>query len=96
MQIGPFDTLELITLAISLIAGFFIYKAYKERINTPESKKFWAYFLLIAYFLLLNRAFPNMEALAFKTFFQLVEHLSILVVALIFVLVTKNALKGEI
>jgi MFS-type transporter involved in bile tolerance (Atg22 family) len=95
MPIGPFDTIEVITLLINLIAFLYIYKAYKEGINTPESKKFWTYFLLIATFVLLNRIFTNVETLAFKSFFNLVEHLSTLVAAFIFVLITKNTLKGE-
>jgi len=92
---GPFDNIELITLIINLVTFAFIFKAYKKGINTSESKKFWTYFLWVAILFLLNRIFTNVEVLAFRSFFNIIEHLSILAAAFVFILATKNALKGE-
>ncbi|HLC50110.1 MAG TPA: hypothetical protein VJI97_01660 [Candidatus Nanoarchaeia archaeon] len=95
MTIGPFDIIEIVTLAISLAAFLLILKAHNEKINTPESKKLWMQFLLIAFFILLNRIFTNVEVLAYKPFFNLLEHLSTLIAAFIFLLAARSALKGD-
>ena len=95
MPIGPFDTIEVITLIFNMIAFLFIFKAYLIGIDTPATKKFWGLFLLIAFFVLLNRIFTNLEALALKEAFNLMEHFSTLIAAVILAFVAKNALKGE-
>jgi len=95
MIIGPFELQEIISLLASLIAFMFIYKAYKEGITNSVAKRFWRYFLLIALFNLLSRLFGNIEAFAFMPYFNLLEHLSRLATAVIFLIIGRRTLKGD-
>ncbi len=90
-----FSIIELITFIFMLIAFVFILIAYFKSVQ-KKSKKLLGGFLLIAGFILLNRVFTNIEALFFKDFFNLLEHLSVVLAALVFVLVSWQAYKGEI
>ncbi len=89
-----FDVMELITFVFTLIAFIFILIAYFK--SRQKSKKPWIYFLIISGFVLLNRLFTNIEVLAFKDFFNLLEHLSVVLAALVFVYVSWLAYKGGI
>ena len=94
--IGPFEAIELVSLVFSVVAFIFVYKAYKIGISGTISKKFWAYFLLIVLLSLLSRLFNNIEDLAFMPYFNLLEHLSRLATAVVFVLVGRHTLKGDL
>ena len=96
IRIGPFEAIELVSLLFSIIAFAFVYKAYKKGVNDAISKKFWTYFLLIVLFSLVSRLFSNIEALAFMPYFNLLEHLSRVVIAVFFVLVGRHTLKGDL
>jgi hypothetical protein len=89
-----FDVIELITFVFTLIAFIFILIAYFK--SRQKSKKLWACFLIIACFILLNRLFTNIEALAFKNFFNLLEHLSVAAAALTFVIIIWLVYEGGI
>ncbi len=89
-----FSIIELITFIFMLIAFIFILIAYFK--SQRKSKKLIGGFLLVVGFILLNRLFTNIEALAFKEFFNLLEHLSVVLAALVFVLVSWLAYKGGI
>ncbi len=91
-----FEIIELITFVFALIAFIFVLSAYFKRQQAAESKKLWLCFLLIAGFFLLNRTFTNIEALFFRDFFNLLEHLSILAAASIFVHVSWLVYEGKI
>ena len=93
--IGPFEAIEIVSLVFSVVAFIFVYKAYKIGIN-HISKKFWTYFLLIVLFSLISRLFGNIEELAFMPYFNLLEHLSRLATAVVFVLVGRHTLKGDL
>ena len=93
--IGPFEAVELVSLVFSVIAFLFAYIAYKIGIKDTVSKKFWTYFLLIVMFSLLSRLFSNIESLAFMPYFNLLEHLSRLAAAFLFLLVGRHTLKGD-
>ena len=96
IRIGPFEAIELVSLLFSIIALAFVYKAYKNGVNDAISKKFWTYFLLIVMFSFLGRLFSNIEEVAFMPYFNLLEHLSRIAVAIFFFLVAKYTFKGEI
>ncbi len=87
-----FDIIELITFVFALIAFILILIAYFKR--RQKSKKLWIYFLVISLFILLNRTFTNIEALFFRDFFNVLEHLCVVLAALVFVLVSWRAYKG--
>jgi len=95
-MIGPFEAIELVSLVFSIIAFIFVYKAYRGGISDIVSKKFWMYFLLIALFSMLSRLFGNIEEFAFMPYFNLLEHLSRIATAVVFVLVGRHTLKGDI
>ena len=96
IPIGPFDAVELVNLALSLIAFVFVYKAYRKGADDGISKKFWTYFLLIAMLVLLGKIFDNLDDLALKPYFNLLQHLSILGASIAFVLAAKKTFKGEL
>ena len=90
-----FDIIELITFAFALIAFVFILIAYFKTVQ-KKSKKLIGGFLLVSGFILLNRVFTNIEVLFFKEFFNLLEHLSVVLAALVFVFVSWLTYKGGI
>ena len=94
IPIGPFDAVELVNFAFRLIAFIFVYKAYKKDVNNTISRKFWTYFLLIAAFVLLAKIFDIIDDFAFESYFNLLQHLSSIFVAVVFALAGKNILKG--
>lgn len=96
IPIGPFDAIELVNLGVSLIAFVLIYKAYRKGADDGISKKFWMYFLLIAILVLLGKVFDNLDDLAFEPYFNLMQHLSSVAAAAVFMLVTRKTLKGEL
>lgn len=96
IPIGPFDAVELVNLAFSLIAFAFVYKAYRKGADEGISKKFWMYFLLTASFVLLAKLFDNLDDLAFEPYFNLLQHLSILGASIVFVIIARSASKGEL
>ncbi len=89
-----FGIIELITFVFASIAFILILIAYFKAVQR-KSKKLIGGFLLVACFILLNRLFTNIEVLAFKEFFNLLEHLSVVLAALVFILVSWRAYKGE-
>ena len=94
--IGPFKAIELASLLFGIAAFAFVYKAYKTRANDPVSKKFWTYFLLIALFIMLGRLFDVLDDLAFWPYFNLLQHLSSIPTAVVFLILGKNTLKGDL
>jgi len=94
IDLGLFELEELLTLAMSIVAFAFVYRAYRQASDTPPLKNFWAYFLLISAFILLNRISTNIEGIALKTFFNLVQHLSNVAVAVVFVMIVRKSVKG--
>ena len=94
MLIEQLNTIEVLNLVVSIIALIFIYKAYKKGMINHVSKKFWTYILLIGIFLFLAMAFNVAEDAAFAPYFNLLQHLSRLVTASIFVFLGKSTLKG--
>ncbi|MBI2541328.1 hypothetical protein HYV80_01285 [Candidatus Woesearchaeota archaeon] len=94
MIAGPFDAIELASLVFSIIAFVFVFKAYRKSANDAVARKFWVYFLLIALLIMLGRLFDNLDDLAFEPYFNLLQHLSSVAVAIVFVLVGKNILEG--
>ena len=93
IDLGLFELEELLTLAMSIVAFAFVYRAYRQASDTPPLKNFWAYFLLISAFILL-RISTNIEGIALKTFFNLVQHLSNVAVAVVFVMIVRKSVKG--
>jgi len=74
----PFDTTEFISLIITSI-GFIIviYLYYFKNIKEDKDGLFDLRLMLIIFiFLFLNRFLTNIEALAYKPFFNLLEHIS--------------------
>ena len=96
MLIGPFEATELASLIFSILAFIFIYNAYRRSIADAAAKKIWTYFLLIALFVLLGRLFDNLDDLAFEPYFNILQHLSSIAVASVFVLVGKSTFEGGI
>jgi len=94
IPIGPFSLSELVNLAFSIVAFVFVYKAYRKGANDAAARKFWTYFLLIAVIVLLTRIFDTLDDLAFGPYFNLLQHLSSIAVAAVFLLAGKNILKG--
>jgi hypothetical protein len=76
-----FDTIELVTLGISLLSLIFILNAYKNNLFQEKSQILWKNFLFFSVFLFLNRIFTNIEVLFWKTGFNFLEHLSIVIAA---------------
>jgi hypothetical protein len=91
-----FEVMELITFVFAFIAFIFILSAFFKSMQTAKSKKIWVYFLIIGFFILLNRIFTNIEALFFRDFFNLLEHLCVAAAALTFVFMAWLAYKGGI
>ena len=87
-----FDVIELITFVFALIASILILVAYFRSIE--KSRKLVGGFLAASSFILLNRIFTNIEALFFRDFLNLLEHLSVALAALVFVYVSWSAYKG--
>ena len=96
MPIGQFDAVELVSLAFAIVSFMFVYRAYRNGIRDDTSRKFWTYFLLIALFILLGRLFDNLDDLEFGPYFNLLQHLSSIVVAIAFVLVGKKTFEGDL
>ena len=94
IPIGPFSLSELVNLAFSIVAFVFVYKAYRKGANDAAARKFWTYFLLIAAFVLLAKIFDIIDDFAFESYFNLLQHLSSIFVAVVFALAGKNILKG--
>lgn len=92
--LGLFDADELVSMTLSIIAFIFIYKAYRRSIADAVAKKFWAYFLLIALFVLLGRLFDILDDLALEPYFNLFQHLSSIAVAAVFVIAGKKTFEG--
>jgi hypothetical protein len=88
-----FDTIEVITLVIMLIAFGFIMKAYLFGVQTAGSKKLWQNFLIVGGLIVLNRIFTNVEVLAWKSGFNFLEHLSMALAGIVFVYVAWTAKK---
>ena len=94
IPIGPFSLSELVNLAFSIVAFVFVYKAYRKGANDAAARKFWTYFLLIAAIILLAKIFDTLDDLAFEPYFNLLQHLSSIAVAAVFLLAGKNILEG--
>jgi len=92
MAIYKFDTSELISfiaafIGLLVIAYIYFFKQKKEKKSMLSYKSPVKMMRLIFLFLFINRLFTNVEAIAYKDFFNLLEHLSSLtmgVAAIIF------------
>lgn len=93
---GPFEAIELVSLAFSAISLIFVYRAYREGVSDTVSRKLWTYFLLIVMFSMLIRLFSNIELVVLMPFFNLLEHLSRVAAAVFLFLVAKYTFKGEL
>ena len=77
------EIIEIITLLVSLVAFLIIFNI--------KSNQLPKYFVLITVFVLLSRFFTNIELFVFPYFFNILEHLSVVVVAFLFIKVAKGS-----
>ena len=78
MVIFNFDTTEFISLIVTFLGFVIIIAIYFFKGVKKDKKDLFDVRLIfiIFVFLLLNRFFTNIEALAYKPFFNLLEHIS--------------------
>jgi len=94
-----FDTTEFISLiaaSVGLIIIIFIY-LFRKRANASNrllDTTSVSLMLLIFLFIFFNRLFTNVEAIAYKPFFNLLEHLSILTASIISFIVSWLGIRG--
>lgn len=50
---------EVFDLTLLLIAGVLAFLAFMAKYNTPESRKWWGYFLFLGFFIFLEKLFEN-------------------------------------
>lgn len=84
----PFETLEIINFLIILSAFIFALKAYLRGSKDIKLSRLIHFVLIITTFVLLNLFFTNIEGLFFRAFFNTLEHLSILMASIFFVIMT--------
>lgn len=87
-SIEIFDVTELISFAIAFAALIIIVFLYFFKKPSKEEKElldrqYKSLIFLIFLFIFLNRFFTNVEAIAYKQFFNLLEHLSSLIASII-------------
>jgi len=90
------ETIELVTLGIAVVVFILMIIAYAKQRMYKDSNFLVSTFIFIYLFVLLNRVFTNIENLFFKELFNLLEHLSILLVAFGFVYLTVRFYKGDV
>lgn len=84
MAIYKFDTSEFIGFVIALvgllvIAYTYFFKQRKSTKSAPSGESSVKLMLIIFLLIFLNRFFTNIEAIAYKELFNLLEHLSSLI-----------------
>lgn len=75
----PFDLTEFVSLIVAVIGFAIILYLYFKRTKSMDISKDlieWKLMFAIFFFILLNRFFTNIEALAYKLFFNYLEHIS--------------------
>ncbi len=75
-----FDPTEFASLLVSIIGMSYLLYAYfyKKKKYEEESNFSLGIFLCVVAFVFLNRIFTNVEAIAYKELFNLLEHLAML------------------
>ena len=87
-MIYKFDTSEFISLMVALaglsvvVYSYFFRKTSKAQSNKLDKTSVYLLFLIVI-FMVFNRVFTNVEALDYKPFFNLLEHLSSLIASII-------------
>jgi len=76
-----FQTLELVSLGLALLALAFMIVVYMKERGKPGARKILKAFVMVYLFVFLNRFFTNAEAVAFREVLNLLEHLSIVLAA---------------
>lgn len=97
MPIYNFDTTELISFFVAIIGLAIIIYAYffKQSKQGRLLDKFSVRLMfLIFLFIVSNRFFTNIEAVAYKVIFNLIEHLSSLAAGLTAIVFSWNGIRG--
>ena len=97
MAIYVFDTSEFISLIaafIGLLVIAYLYFFRHAKRNKSFNKSSVQLMFLIFLFVFFNRFFTNVEALAYKSFFNLLEHLSSLAASCIAVVFSWKGIEG--
>jgi hypothetical protein len=79
------DALNLILL---LVAGALALLAFMAKYNTPESRKWWGYFLFLGFFIFLEKVFENILVFKRLTFFVNLECFAGLTASIVAVVVS--------
>ena len=97
ISLDVFDTTELISFIVAFAA--FLAINYLYFTNRDGKKGFDRKYLGLIYglflFILLNRFFTNIEAVAYKEIFNLLEHLSSAIAGLVGIMLGWTGLKGD-
>ena len=97
MPIYNFDTTELVSFFAAIIGLAIIIYAYflkKSRQGTSLDKNSVRLMLIIFLFIVSNRFFTNIEAVAYKVQFNLIEHLSSLAAGFTAIVFSWKAIGG--
>ena len=104
LNFNNFDTTELVSFFIAFIAMiiiiylFFLIGNKSKKINKKTDKQLDKYSIRLVFFIFLfiflNRFFTNVEAIAYKTVFNLLEHLSSLAAGLTAIVFSWNGIRG--
>lgn len=70
---GKFFLPDALNLILLLVAGALAFLAFMAKYNTPESRKWWGYFLFLGFFVFLEKLFENILLLKGLTFFVSLE-----------------------
>lgn len=54
---------EILNLVLLLVAGILALLAFMAKYNTPESRKWWGYFLVLGFFIFLEKLFETLYTL---------------------------------
>jgi len=79
------DLIELGTFIVAFIAFLFILIARSES-SKNKNNKIFGWLLLFSSFILLNRIATNMEFAMFGRFFDLLQHSSMLIASIVFLI----------
>ena len=91
------DLIELGTFILAFIAFLFILITHSES-SKKENHKILGWLLLFSSFILLNRISTNMEFLMFERFFDILQHSSMLIASVVFLIFifASNKIPGKI
>lgn len=92
-----FDATELASFFVAIFGFAIICYLYFFKKKKPSKLEKGAarMLLLIFLFIFLNRLFTNAEAIAYKPFFNMLEHLSSLAAGVIAVMLSWSGIKGD-